>query len=865
MLLLGNIQQIRADHITGGEIFYTYSGNAGGLNIYQVTMKLFMRCNSGRNFPNPAIVGVFNRFTNALHTNISASISRRETISITEHDPCISNPPTVCYEIAYYDFTVSVPPNAEGYLIVGQVNFRINGINNLISGSTNIGATYTAEIPGTKDYSTATNNNSARFTANDLVVVCANNPFSYSFGAVENGDDQLRYFFCGAYQTGTSGGPGAGQQNPPVAPPYASVPYGNGFSASSPLGPLVTINESTGLISGIAPAAGIYVVTVCVEERRSGIVIATQRKDIQINITNCSLAAALLLPRYQLCSDSASIRFTNETLGSADLTYRWQLFRRNGTVIATGDQPVFDYQFATGDTGLYKVSLRTTLGTQCPDSAEAPVYVYPGFKPAYDALGTCLGSATQFTDRTSTRYGKVIAWKWDFAVPVTPANVSQTPNPRVTFSTAGNLFTQLKVENENGCIDSISKTIVISAEPPIALNFRDTLICPPDTLKLEALGEGTFSWQPATAVLGSNNTGSILTAPVTNTVYKVTQTLGNCISNDSIRVRVANKVSMQLPGDTTICSGDSIVLAARTNANTIIWQKNESLLSTGLFQLTLNPSGNTHIKAIGTISKCIDSASITINTAPYPTVNAGNDTVLCFLQPITLNGTTNGNRYEWVGYPQFTTLRPSVMPELTTSYLLRTYFDTGGCRKPATDTIQVTVRPPVILLVNNDTSVVVRQPLQLIAQGAERYEWQPPVLLNRNDIPNPLFISYSPADNLQYKVIGFDAWGCSDSANVNIRVYASGPSIFVPNAFTPNNDGLNEGLKPILAGIRQLVFFRIYNRYGQMVFETATDKLAWDGSLNGKAQPSGNYVWMVNAIDFEGKVIQQKGSAILIR
>lgn len=865
LLLLCATHKAKADHITGGEIFYTYAANTGGLNVYQATMKLFMRCNSGRNFPDPAIIGIFNRSTNALFTNINVNIARRETIAITENDPCISNPPTVCYEIAYYDFTISVPPNAEGYIIAGQVNFRINGINNLVPGSTSIGATYTAEIPGTRDYSTATNNNSARFTANDLVVVCANNPFTYSFGAVENGDDQLRYYFCGAYQTGTSGGSGAGQQNPPVAPPYLSVPYGNGFSASSPLGPLVSINESNGLITGIAPAAGIYVVTVCVEERRSGVVIATQRKDIQINITNCSLAAALLLPRYQLCGDSASIRFTNESLGNADITYRWQLLRRNGTELSSGSQPVFEHRFANGDTGLYKVSLRTTLGTQCPDSAEAPVYVYPGFKAGFDALGTCLGSPTQFTDRTTTRYGKVISWHWQFAVPVTPDSLTQTPNPRVTFSAAGSFFTQMRVENENGCIDSISKTIVISAEPPIALNFRDTLICPPDTLQLEAKGEGSFSWQFATGMLSNRNTGNILVAPRQTTIYKVRQELGNCISNDSIRVRVADKVILSIQGDTTICRGDSIILTAISNASQFAWYDNGVILPHSGNRLVTRPDKSTTIKIKANISKCSDSAELTISTAPYPIADAGKDSVLCFLQAITLNGVTNGDRFEWVGYPQFNILNPTVIPESTTNYILKAYFDTGGCKKPAIDTIQVIVRPPVRLISTGDTSIVVRQPLQLNAKGAVRYLWLPANALNRNDIENPIAIFNTPADRLMYQVIGFDEAGCSDTAILYIRVFANGPAIYVPNAFTPNKDGLNDGLRPILAGMQQLLFFKIFNRYGQLVFETNTDKKAWDGNVNGKPQASGNYMWIVQALDYEGNRIQQKGSAILIR
>ncbi len=189
-LMLG-FQNAKADHITGGEIFYRHIGTTNGLNTYSVTMKLFMRCNSGRNFQDPAIVSIFNRETTARIIDLNVQISSRETIRLDTIDPCIGNPPSVCYEIAYYDFTISLPANPQGYMIVGQVNFRISGITNLVSASTNIGATYTAEIPGTVDNANGPVNSSARFTANDLVVVCADNPFRYSFAAEDEDNDEL--------------------------------------------------------------------------------------------------------------------------------------------------------------------------------------------------------------------------------------------------------------------------------------------------------------------------------------------------------------------------------------------------------------------------------------------------------------------------------------------------------------------------------------------------------------------------------------------------------------------------------------------------------------------------------------------------
>src|SRR5215213_8929138 len=161
----------KADHITGGEMFYTYSGFSGSNHIYNVTLKLFMRCNSGRMFPDPAIMSVFDKSTFTRLQDINVAISNRETIQLTSHDPCISNPPEVCYEVAYYHFTVSVPPSAGGYVIASQVNYRIRGISNL-DGS-QVGATYTCDIPGNASVANAFVNQSAVFTGSDLVEVCA--------------------------------------------------------------------------------------------------------------------------------------------------------------------------------------------------------------------------------------------------------------------------------------------------------------------------------------------------------------------------------------------------------------------------------------------------------------------------------------------------------------------------------------------------------------------------------------------------------------------------------------------------------------------------------------------------------------------
>src|SRR5438128_2323436 len=117
----------RADHITGGEMFYTFSGLQNGQYQYAVVLKMYMRCNSGRRFNNPTTVSIFNRATNGFVTQVSVTLTNTETISLTNPGPCVTNPPTVCYEVGYYEFTVALPSSVDGYVMVASVNYRING------------------------------------------------------------------------------------------------------------------------------------------------------------------------------------------------------------------------------------------------------------------------------------------------------------------------------------------------------------------------------------------------------------------------------------------------------------------------------------------------------------------------------------------------------------------------------------------------------------------------------------------------------------------------------------------------------------------------------------------------------------------
>lgn len=852
----------KASHITGGEMYYTFIGMSNGLYQYGVTLKLFQRCGSGRQFQNPTIISIFDKTTNARVTDMAVPITNTENISITNPDPCVTNPPTVCYDVAYYSFTVSLPASAAGYVLASQVNYRINGINNLVSGYNNVGATYTADIPGTSAVANGPSNNSATFIGSDLVVVCANNNFNYSFAAQDADGDELRYSFCEAYASTSAGGGGA---QPTAPPPFPPVPYGAPFSYDAPLGPTVQVNSTTGLITGVAPPAGIYVVTVCVDEIRNGVVIARQRKDVQINIADCSIASASLLPEYMLCRNTQTITIANQSNSPLIVTSDWEFIDNTNTVIYTTSGPSATYTFPA--IGLYTVKLVINRGQPCTDSTTALVRVFPGFIPAFTSTGICFNRPTFFTDNTTSVYGIPNSWTWDFGEAFTASDISSLQNPSYIYPSMGTKSVRLIATDTRGCRDTIFKDVIIIDKPPLSLAFRDTLICVNDNLLLQAIGTGNFSWTPPVNIINAN-TATPTVSPLTTTTYYVELEDNGCRNRDSVKVNVVSFVTLQAMNDTTICRGDTIQLRINSNGLQYSWSPAVQFINPTVknpFAITNNAMTNYLVTAI--IGGCSATDNIIVTTVPYPAVNAGQDFSICYNAKAQLNGNTDGSFWRWTPANLLSNaniLNPISYPPRTTDYVL-TATDTRGCPKPSSDTVKVTVLPKMKVSAGRDTAVVVGQPLQLTATGGINYDWTPATYLSAADISNPVAVFPNPTTGIQYKVIVYSPQGCKDSAYITIKVFKTQPIIFVPSAFTPNNDGKNDLLRPIAVGIKDIDYFNIYNRWGQLLFSTKTNGKGWDGKLNGVLQPTGTFVWTVKATDYIGKAYFQKGVVTLIR
>jgi gliding motility-associated-like protein len=852
-----------AFHLKGGFFTYTYLGKTGNTVQYRITLNVYMDCAAtGAQLESNVNFTFFEANTNSFIRTEQVNLTAQFNLSKDTDEKCITGNQAKCYyKILVYDLgSVSLPISTNGYTISYQRCCRITGINN-IANSQNIGNTYSITIPGTAVAPDAETNNSAQFLLNDTIVVCGGSEFKYSFLADDLDGDILNYTFCEAWSGASSSSPRPDQAD---KPPYEGVPYDGGYFGADPLGPDVTIDPNTGLISGIAPSApGEYVVTVCVTETRDGKVIATNRKELHMQVGDCVPIKASLNPSYITC-DGFTLTFQNNAASNEIENYFWDL----GVPSLTNDTssaPVVSYTYT--DTGVYTIKLIVNRGLACTDSTTAQAKVYPGFFPEFSSSGICMAKPTKFTDQTTATYGTVNSWAWDFGNSNSSTDVSSLQNPTYTYPAIGTYNIRLIVASSKGCKDTLTKPLTIIDKPPLQVRFKDTLICNGDALQLEAIGKGIFSWTPAGSDIVNENTATPIVTPVATKKYYVLLDDNGCLNRDSVRVRVVDFVTVKARADTTICSTDSVQLNAVSDGLQFMWSPSVSIGNPKIINPMAAPTGTTTYTVTAIIGHCSATDDLVVKTVPYPGANAGADTVICYGTSAQLNGSIMGSSFNWSPASSLTnqnTLSPVANPPGTTTYTL-TVKDTIGCPKPGKDNVVVKVLPKIQAFAGADTAVVVGEPLHFHASGGVKYLWSPAAWLNKTDIADPIAIYNEEVENVSYKVEVFNEANCVDSAFVTVKIFKTNPQVFVPTAFTPNGDGKNDLIKPIAVGISRIQYFQIFNRWGQLVFSTTINGKGWDGKIAGKDQASGTFVWLVKGTAYTGKSFFAKGTLTLIR
>ena len=410
------------------------------------------------------------------------------------------------------------------------------------------------------------------------------------------------------------------------------------------------------------------------------------------------------------------------------------------------------------------------------------------------------------------------------------------------------------------------QTIDLVDKPPLTMGFKDTLICAADDIQLQATGTGNWSWTPLINIIGPNTSNPVVDPPSTTTYYVELEN-GGCRNRDSVKVRVITAVSVAARPDTTICQGDPVQLGAITDGLSYSWTPTATLTDPNILNPIATPLTTTTYQLQSTVGSCSSIDNVTIRVVPYPKANAGPDTVICYNTSAQLNGSHDGSSFTWTPVNYLSNggiLNPMAIPPRTTPFILSA-FDTQGCPKPGRDTVLVTVLPRIMPFAGNDTSIIVGQPLQFNAIGGVDYSWSPAFGLSSTSIPNPVGTYDGSIDSIRYRVDVYNEAGCFDSAFITVKIFKTTPMIFVPSAFTPNNDGRNDLIRPIAVGIQKINYFRIFNRWGQMVFSTSTNGHGWDGRIGGALQGTNVFVWMVSAVDYLGKAYFQKGIVTLIR
>ena len=861
MLLLLLVSSTFARHIKGGWIQYEYQGvgTTAGTSTYKITVSVFRDCT--QTGPMPTSLGIYDATTyQSVQIITNTSYNSIGTPSKTTFDPCLNNPPTICYAIFTYSTTVTLADNANGYIVAASDANRVTGIVN-INNSSATGISFTANIPGTINGVDYHKNTSPYFEFKDTAVICYNANFTYQFQGIDADSDSLSYSF----------GNGLDGKQTLVAPPYNSIPYSGVYSGRSPLGSGVTIDPVTGLISGTAPAAtGEYVIAVYVSEWRYGVMINSTKKELQIRVANCSLSAAALKLSYINC-DNFVFNFQNESTASTVNSYLWDFGVTTSTKdTSTEATPTFIY----ADTGIYILSLSVANIAGCKDSARSIVKVYPGFTPSFTVAGSCYQSPFTFKDASYTKYGFINSWLWNFGDPNSTTDTSTQQNNTHQYAISGTVTASLLVTNSKGCSGMFTKTVVVNNKPQMILPFKDTLICSIDSVPLIAKSNGTYSWTPNYNIINPNSSNPIV-FPKDTTVYTVTVADQGCIDSATITVNVLNFITVKLSADTGICRTDSAILSPVSDALSYVWTESGGGNTLSNYKVKYprsSPTTNAVTYYVtANLGYCQDKAQITVHTSPYPSVLASTDTSICFGNSVKLNGTITADVFAWS--PTNTlyksnTLQPFAGPQKTTAYVL-SVTDTAYCTKTVSDTVVVTVIPKFNINAGNDTSVVIGQPLQLIATGDTsvlQYTWQPATYLNNNTIYNPIAtINSTRADIVTFTVKASTKEGCFATDNILVKVFKIAPDILVPSGFTPNNDGKNDVLKPLLIGIAKLDYFTVYNRLGQMVYTTSDNNKGWDGNLKGTAQSSGTYVYITHGIDYLGNSITKKGTTVLIR
>jgi gliding motility-associated-like protein len=494
-----------ATHIVGGEMFYDFLGkNSAGADIYRVTLKVYRDCLNGQ-APFDGMTASGGQVPAALITvrevvgnvvgvfDIGAPVITNVPKTINEQ--CIQTPNDACLEQGTYTYTVTLPPKAGGYYIIYQRCCRNNTIANIVLPGEQ-SSTYYTKIPGPED---AVGNSSPRFTLFPPIFLCGNILFEFDHSATDPDGDNLVYSFyapfngidpcCSYIGNAPPVGPSQACPNPPSQcpqeappPPYAALTFISPYTMNNPMDalPALTLNSSTGKLSGKPKKIAQYVMGVKVDEYRNGILINTVYRDFQFNIRSCivTVKSAIVDPKKR-CR-GAAITYTNaSTVSTGQPTFHWDF----GVSTVSDDtsnlpNPTYIYQ----DTGVYLVTLITNPGKTCSDTVRQINYIYPMLDISVDhpPVQCLVNNSFNFKPKGVYIADTKFTWKFDTSASLLTSN---SKNLFINYRAAG-LHSITLIGSHYSCTDTTYDTVRVLGRPKAIINNLPQKLCDPGIVYL---------------------------------------------------------------------------------------------------------------------------------------------------------------------------------------------------------------------------------------------------------------------------------------------------------------------------------------------------------------------------------------------
>ena len=428
----------------------------------------------------------------------------------------------------------------------------------------------------------------------------------------------------------------------------------------------------------------------------------------------------------------------------------------------------------------------------------------------------------------------------------------------------------------NGCTGSKTATITVYPIPAKPLVSNNTY-CENDfssPLQAISVNSNAISWyRQATGGIAIARPTPNTSMAGKDTFYVTQKTIYGCESPRAPLVVTVNPLpidSIMPLAQNFICNGSSLVLNA-TNSYTYQWLNNGLPIPGAIANNYLAKVGGVYsfvmTNQFGCLSKSNNTKTIQLIEKPVPSFTFDNR---CQNTPIKFLNTSNFANsgtvlWKWYfGNGDMATIKEGQYAYQTIgNYTVTLSATPSNCPQLAdTSKKAITIEAPIkgINYGIFDAKSKVAYSLKARDIGTI-YLWSPSTGLSSTTISNP---TTTLTSQQFYTIRITNVAGCVTNDSIQVRVFNE-YTVFVPSGFSPDGDGVNEKLSPLLAGIKELKSFRVYNRWGQLLYQSSDKNAGWNGTFNGKQQLSETYVWVVEAIDQDGKNILKTGKTTLIR